>query len=105
MAKKLQDELHVILRPIKYKNPDSPLYRKTVKPRDGQILPFPHLSDAEILLLRKKRIIAPATTQDKKDVEAGKKSRADAIEQEKQRAVLAMAEMKKAALQKQTRGE
>lgn len=64
MAKKnLQQQKFLVLRPIRYKNPDSPLYRKRIAAGEA-IVDFPHLTDQEIKLLIKVKRIAPATASD-----------------------------------------
>jgi hypothetical protein len=65
----LQETPHAIKKRLKYKNPDSPLYRQTIDPADGLVLTFPHLSDEEIALLRRKGVIAPLSDKDVKEIE------------------------------------
>lgn len=55
----LQNVKHKLLKPVYYKNPDSPLFQTRITPgEEGDGLTFPHLSDVQINLLRRKRIIA-----------------------------------------------
>lgn len=51
-----------ILKNICYRNPDSPLYKKIIKPSDPEAagLPFPHLDPKDIVLLQRKRVLGPA---------------------------------------------
>lgn len=65
---KLQNQQFWILKPIKYKNPDHPLYRKRVEPKDKLSLKFPHLPDEDIMLLQKTGTIAPITAKELKEV-------------------------------------
>ena len=65
---KLQTQKFWVMKPIKYKNPDSDLYLQRITPEDGLALTFPHLPDADIMLLQKKRIIAPVKAADLKEL-------------------------------------
>ena len=55
---------YLVLKPIRYKNPKSELYRQVV--RRGEILEFPHLSDNDLQLLIMVRVLVEATKADEK---------------------------------------
>src|SRR5688500_1471726 len=67
MEQSLQETPHEIKRRILYKNPASEMYRQHIDP--GAVLTFPHLSDAEIMLLQRKGVIKPLSEQEVKDKE------------------------------------
>lgn len=70
-AQDLQAKKFEVLKPIVYKNPDSPLYRQTVTPGQVKSLTFPHLPDADINLLVKMKYLGEPGTLAKRAAAAG----------------------------------
>lgn len=99
MAKKLQEQKYIVLKPIRYKHPGNH-YRELITPEDDQLIELDHLEDEDIQLLIKTRIVAPATAEDIKEIDAAKKAaQADAGKAEKDEADQ-LAAAKKQALSK-----
>jgi len=78
MAKKPQDSLHIILKPIRYHG-EGEHHRKRIAPKDGILLPFSHLTDGGYALLTKKRVLAPASAAEVKKIEEANKAYAAAL--------------------------
>lgn len=100
MAKKQQDGLHLILKPIRYHG-EGGHYRKRITPDDGILLPFSHLTDSGYALLIKKRVIAPATAEDAKRLKEAAAQREASKTDKQKNAEAARAAQKAAALAKQ----
>lgn len=93
VVKKPQDDLHVVLKPIRYHG-EGEYHRTLVRPEDGVLLPFGHLSDVDYALVLKLRLVAPATSADKKVLSDADKAAVAAV---KERAEAAKAEAAKRA--------
>lgn len=89
---------YLVLKPIRYKNPKSALYRQVVD--RGEVLEFPHLSENDLKLLLKVRVLVQASAEDEK---ALKQARAAKIKEQKakeQNAADALANQKASAMAK-----
>jgi hypothetical protein len=78
---------YIVLKPIVYKNPKSKLYRTVIQPGDFQLLEFPHLSENDLKLLVRIRVLAKASKNDEKRLlEAKRAVQAQQQEKENQQA-------------------
>ncbi len=103
-ARRPQDGLHIVLRPIRYHG-EGEHDRKRIVPADRLLLPFSHLEDAGYALLIKKRILAPATAADAKAYKDAEKARIKAETDHEQNEAARRKSEKASAMAKQLKTE
>ena len=91
---------YIVLKPIVYKNPKSKLYRQVIQPGDFQLVEFPHLSDNDIKLLVKVRVIAKASKNDEKTLLEAKQAILDNQQELENQAAQKLADAKANAMAK-----